>query len=89
MIVVAVVFLIFSFKSAHTQNTQTERINAMITDNVSARKAEYYDLSGNDMEPPLGLDTSSSSSDGQKLVEIIFTLTTILTQLGTLTTNQF
>ena len=35
----------------------------MITDNVSARKAEYYDLSGNDMEPPLELDTSSSSDE--------------------------
>ena len=49
----------FSFKSAHTQNTQTEGINAMITESVNARKAEYYDLSGNE------LDTSSSSSDGQ------------------------
>ena len=27
----------------------------MITENVNARKAEYYDLSGNDMEPPLEL----------------------------------
>ena len=40
----------FSFKSAHTQNTQTERINAMITENVNARKAEYYDLSGNELD---------------------------------------
>ena len=38
-------------KSAHTQNTQTERINEMITESVNAKKrnakAEYYDLSGN------------------------------------------
>ena len=57
-----------SFKSAHTQNTQTERINEMITENVKAKKrnaqAEYYDLSGNDMEPPLDFE-DSSSSDGQ------------------------
>ena len=43
----------------HTQNTQTERINAAITENVNARKAEYYVLPGNE------LDTSPSSSDGQ------------------------
>ena len=49
----------FSFKSAHTQNTQTERINAMITESVNARKAKYYDSSGNE------LDTPSSSSYGQ------------------------
>ena len=56
----------FSFKSAHTQNTQTERINAMITESVNARKAKYYDLFENDMEPPIELDTSlSSSSDEQ------------------------
>ena len=48
-----------SFKSAHTHNTQTERINAMITENANARKAEYYDLTGTDMEPPLELDSSS------------------------------
>ena len=54
-----------SFKSAHAQNTQTERINAMITESVKAKKrnpqAEYYDLSGNEMEPPLDLDEDSSS----------------------------
>ena len=62
----------FSFKSAHTQNTQTEGINEMITESVTAKKrnakAQYCDLSGNDMEPPLDLDedsSSSSSSDGQ------------------------
>ena len=49
----------FSFESAHTQNTQTERINAMITESINARKAGYYDLSGN------ALDTSSSPSGGQ------------------------
>ena len=36
-----------SSESAHTQNTATERINAMLTENVNARKAEYYDSSGN------------------------------------------
>ena len=47
------------FKSAHTQNTQTQRINEMITPSVKAKqrngKAEYYDLSGRDdeMEPPI------------------------------------
>ena len=35
----------FSFKSAHTQNTATERINAMLTESINVRKAEYYDLS--------------------------------------------
>ena len=57
-----------SFKSAHTQNTQTERINEMITEVLKLKnaKAEYYDLSGNEIEPPLDLDEdSSSSSDGQ------------------------
>ena len=54
----------FSFKSAHTQNTQTERINAMITESVSARKAKYYDLFENDMEPPIDVD-DAPSSDGQ------------------------
>ena len=52
----------FSFESAHTQNTATERINAMLTESVNARKAEYFDLSGNDMEPPHELDSSASSS---------------------------
>ena len=28
----------FSFKSAHAQNTQTERINEMITESVKAKK---------------------------------------------------
>ena len=46
----------FSFKSAHTQNTQTERTNAMITESVNARKAEYYDSPGTDMKPPLELE---------------------------------
>ena len=40
-----------SFKTAHTQNTQTERINEITTKSVKAKKrndkAEYYDLSGN------------------------------------------
>ena len=39
-----------SFKSAHTQNTQTQRINEMITQSVKANKrnckAEYDGLSG-------------------------------------------
>ena len=51
----------FSFKSAHTQNTATERINAMLTESINARKAEYFDLSGTGMEPPHELDSSSSS----------------------------
>ena len=32
----------------------------MITENVHAKKAEYYDIPGTDMEPPLELDSSSS-----------------------------
>ena len=57
---------IFSFKSAHTQDTATARINAMLTENINARKAEYFDLSGTDMEPQHELESSpSSSSDGQ------------------------
>ena len=35
----------------------------MLTESISSRKAEYFDLSGNDMEHPHELD--SSSSDGQ------------------------
>ena len=62
--VAIIVFLIILFKSAHAQNTQTERINAMLTENISARKAEYFDLSGTDMEPPHQL-YSPPSSDGQ------------------------
>ena len=78
----------FSFKSAHTQDTATERTNAMITDNVNARKAKYYDLSENGMEPLHELDTSSSSSsDGQDYNRNRI-LMTILTQLGILNTNQ-
>ena len=49
-----------SFKSAHTQNTATNRINAMLTESINARKAEYYDLSGHEVAT-----SSSSSSDGQ------------------------
>ena len=52
----------FSFKSAHTQNTAIERINTMLTESINSRKAEYFDLSGNDMEPQHELDSSSSSS---------------------------
>ena len=51
----------FSFKSAHTQNTAIERINAMPTGSINARKAEYFDLFGNDMEPQHESYTSSSS----------------------------
>ena len=50
----------FSFENAHTQNTATERINAMLTESINARKAEYFDLSGNDMEPQHELYSSSS-----------------------------
>ena len=58
-----------SSKSVHTQNTQTQRINEMITQSVKAEKrngkAKYNDLPGrDDMEPPLDLD-EASSSDGQ------------------------
>ena len=35
----------------------------MLTESINARKAEYFDLSGNDMEPPH--ESDSSSSDGQ------------------------
>ena len=56
MRVVAIVFLIL--QSAHTQNTATERINAMPTESINARKAGYYDLSGNEVD-------TSPSSDGQ------------------------
>ena len=56
----------FSFKSAHTQNTQTERINAMTTESVKARKAEYDDLSGTDMEIPLEIDSSSSDEQNYR-----------------------
>ena len=31
----------FSFKSAHTQNTQTERINAMTTEHVTAKQKKF------------------------------------------------
>ena len=55
----------FPFKSAHPQDTATARINAMLTENINSRKAEYFDLFGNDMEPQHQLDSSSSSSDGQ------------------------
>ena len=62
--VAIVVFLIFHL-SAHTQNTATARINAMLTENINSRKAEYFDISGTDMEPQHELESSSSSSDGQ------------------------
>ena len=54
-----------SFKSAHTQNTAIARIDAMLTESINARKAVFFDLSENDMEPPLELESSSSSSDEQ------------------------
>ena len=54
-----------SFKSAHTQNTAIARIDAMLTESINARKAVFFDLSENDMEPHLELESSSSSSDGQ------------------------
>ena len=34
----------------------------MLTESVNARKDQFYDLIGNDMEPQHGLDSSSSSS---------------------------
>ena len=45
-------FFNFSLKCTHTQNTATERTNAMLTGSINARKAECFDLSGYDMEPP-------------------------------------
>ena len=54
-----------SFKSAHTQNTAIARISAMLTESINARKAVFFDLSENDMEPQHELESSSSSSDGQ------------------------
>ena len=58
------------FKSAYTQDTQTQRIQEMITRASELRKAndnaEYYELSsGDDMELSLELDTASSSSSGR------------------------
>ena len=38
----------------------------MITESVNAKKAEYYDISGSDMEPQLELDSSSSSSSDEE-----------------------
>ena len=78
-----------SFKSAHTQDTAIARINAMLTESINAGKAEFFDLYENGMEPQHELESSSSSSDGGTIiVEIIFTLVTILIQLGILKTNQ-
>ena len=71
----------FSFKCTHTQNTATERINAMLTESINARKAEYYDLFGNGMEPLHELDTSSSS-DGQNYSRNHIHIDDFLTQLG-------
>ena len=52
-------------KSVYTQNTQTQRINEMITKAVKAKaknNAEYYGLSErDDMEPQLDLDDASPS----------------------------
>ena len=53
------------FKSAHTQNTAISKINAMLTESINAGKAEFFDLSENDMEPQHELESSSSSSGGQ------------------------
>ena len=59
-----------SFKIAHTQNTQTEKTNAMITEKVNAKnkgsQAEYYDISGTDMEPPLESDSPSSDEQNHR-----------------------
>ena len=38
----------------------------MITEHANARKAEYYDLSGTDMEPPLEIDSSSSDEQNYR-----------------------
>ena len=58
-------FLKSSFKSAYTQDTQTQRTNEM---QARASKAKsdtaYFEMSSrDDMEPPLELDTASSSDE--------------------------
>ena len=61
-----------SFKSAYTQDTKSQRIKEMLTRARNLRKAnatndniEFFEISPRgDMEPPLELD-SASSSDGQ------------------------
>ena len=55
----------FHYKNAYTQDSQTQIIQEMITRASELRKAndnaEYYELSpGDDMEPPLELDSASS-----------------------------
>ena len=63
-----------SFKSAYTQDTNTQRIKEMLTKASDSRKAnakngnaEYYDL---DMEPQLELESSASSDSGHGQVDI-------------------
>ena len=66
-----------SFKSAYTQDIQTQRIKEMLTRASDLRKAdannnnnnnaEYYDLH---MEPQLELESASSSSSGHGQVDL-------------------
>ena len=64
-----------SFKNAYTQDLQTQRIKEIITRANNSRKAndnaEYYELSpGDDMEPPLEVDSASSSASGQEPIDL-------------------
>ena len=60
-----------SLKNACTQDLQTQRIKEMLTRASKANaNTELFDLaSGDDMEPPLGLDTASSSASGHGQVD--------------------
>ena len=57
-----------SFKSAYAQNTQTQRINEMITKHVKAKtnndNAKLFELSSGDDRDQLDLE-EVASSDGQ------------------------
>ena len=79
------------FKSAYTQNTQTQRINEMMTKSVKAKKnndnAEYFELSpGGDMDQ---LDLEEvASSDGQVDMRNYGLFMTTRVQLGILKTTS-
>ena len=79
----------FSFKRAHTQNAATARINAMLTESVNARKAEFFDLSENDTEPQHQVDSSSSpSSAGQNYSRNSILIEDYFNSIRDLKTNQ-
>ena len=82
-----------SFKSAYTQDTNTQIIKEMLTRANDLRKAnakndntEYYDL---DMDPQLELEFLHHRTRGMDrlIYQIIFMFTTILVQLGILKTT--